>query len=486
MDEKITKRMKVPMRKKFDAAGKFDRFDTNSTPECFSRTLETPKLSHAFLMLDPEYARKQGMQEEHQNMIQRASKISSGMGRAQDNLSITANKKTFDLYQRFRESSSRALDKTPKGFTKKKKSVGDVVAEIDAMSMETVMFSDAHMLETQIQQLSEIKKCFFGPSDGTPQEIQEEEGLSAYQDDIVNDNVKGSNIVLAISHKTSSTLISRWLIRSGFKVVKVSCGKQALKTIRKGNCDLCVCDIQLEEIDGLRLTEIIRNSEGLLHMPIILMSSSKMGEQAYEVGADDFLSKPVGKNILLKKVGTVLENALYKRMLHNTRRITQGDSKFDFDPAKVEIMVVDDDVVTRKIVSRWLTTNGYRVHLCKTGIEAWKRIQQLKKARDEFTYMILSDVTMPELSGFKLLEWVMADKNTRHIPVILMSAVHTDHGGKERSIEGGSQDFLVKPFTKKVLLNKVKTIMETILARRNREIYEMLKKRKKAVALGAL
>eukprot|EP00954_Amorphochlora_amoebiformis_P008643 672104-Amorphochlora_amoeboformis.AAC.1 len=154
------------------------------------------------------------------------------------------------------------------------------------------MFSDAHMLETQIQQLSEIKKCFFGPSDGTPQEIQEEEGLSAYQDDIVNDNVKGSNIVLAISHKTSSTLISRWLIRSGFK---------ALKTIRKGNCDLCVCDIQLEEIDGLRLTEIIRNSEGLLHMPIILMSSSKMGEQAYEVGADDFLSKPVGKNILLKK-----------------------------------------------------------------------------------------------------------------------------------------------------------------------------------------
>eukprot|EP00954_Amorphochlora_amoebiformis_P027232 1384240-Amorphochlora_amoeboformis.AAC.1 len=114
-------------------------------------------------MLDPEYARKQGMQEEHQNMIQRASKISSGMGRAQvraplsstslllrnisiqDNLSITANKKTFDLYQRFRESSSRALDKTPKGFTKKKKSVGDVVAEIDAMSMETVSLSITSM-----------------------------------------------------------------------------------------------------------------------------------------------------------------------------------------------------------------------------------------------------------------------------------------------------------------------------------------------------
>merc|ERR1712196_546728 len=111
------------------------------------------------------------------------------------------------------------------------------------------------------------------------------------------------------------------------------------------------------------------------------------------------------------------------------------------------------------------------------GLEAWKAIRKwASKAKSkEVTRMILSDVTMPELSGFKLLEWVMSDQNTKHIPIILMSAVHTTNTGKERSIQSGSQDFLVKPFTKQLLLHKIKTIMEAIVSRRNRHLNSMLR-----------
>ena len=105
-------------------------------------------------------------------------------------------------------------------------------------------------------------------------------------------------------------------------------------------------------------------------------------------------------------------------------------------------MVVDDDIVTRKLVSRWLKSQNYKVEpffpkfqkqivfifrnsqivVCKTSFEAWKGIQEWTKetkGKEAITRMILSDVTMPEISGFKLLEWVMSDKTTKHIPVIL-------------------------------------------------------------------
>jgi len=461
-----------------------NRFDTNETPEVFSRNLATPKLQSAFLMLDAEYAKKKGLDKEHEKISQRGAQVRSGMGHANNEMGKDPTK-AFDLYLRFRESSSAALYSG--GTRRKAKSMAEVIAEIDAMSMETVMFSDAHMLETQIQQLTEIKKYF------TSGDSEEEGGENATIEDkteeVVLQSSRGARILLA-AHKTSGTLISRWLVRSDFKVKKANDGDQAWKYLQEQTFDLLVCDANLGGHDGLELTEMIRKSEkGLRHMPVILMSSSKLAEQAYSKGVNDFLSKPVGKRHLLKKVGTVLENAFYKRMIRNYQEITgnKGDTKFDYDPSRVEIMIVDDDIVTRKLVSRWLKSTGYKTILCKNGVEAWKGIQGWAnevKTTKTHTRMILSDVTMPELSGFKLLEWVMSDKNTKDIPIILMSAVHTDQGGKERSIQSGSQDFLVKPFTKQLLLHKVKTIMETITTRRNRHVYAMLRLDNTAMTRG--
>uniref|UniRef100_A0A7S3Z905 Response regulatory domain-containing protein n=1 Tax=Lotharella globosa TaxID=91324 RepID=A0A7S3Z905_9EUKA len=461
---------------KLDAVLLRGRFDAKATPECFNRKLATPKLENAFLMLDPEYAKEEGRSAEHLQMIQRGKKIRSGLGHAADGKILSSsNPKAFDLYMRFRESSSRALKARNPG--KREKKIADVVAEIDAMSMETVMYSDAHMLETQIQQLSEIKQCFGGATDAEAMEYNGE-----VADEVVSQSCKNARILLAVSHMSSGALISRWLTRSDFKVKKVKNGEDAWNLLQKNPFDLFVCDANLEKIDGLKITEMTRKSPGAVgYLPIILMSSSKKAEEAYAAGVTDFLSKPVGKNMLLKKVGTVLENAFYKQMIRRFEQITgknAEDSKFEYDPSKVEVMVVDDDMVTRKLVSRWLTTNKYKVVLCKTGVEAWKGIQswsQEVKGKDDITRMILSDVTMPELSGFKLLEWVMSDKNTKHFPVILMSATTTDHSGIQRSIQTGSQDFLVKPFTKAVLLNKIKTIMETVVARRNERLLQMVR-----------
>eukprot|EP00472_Partenskyella_glossopodia_P004472 CAMPEP_0197519292 /NCGR_PEP_ID=MMETSP1318-20131121/4550_1 /TAXON_ID=552666 /ORGANISM="Partenskyella glossopodia, Strain RCC365" /LENGTH=493 /DNA_ID=CAMNT_0043070173 /DNA_START=393 /DNA_END=1874 /DNA_ORIENTATION=+ len=449
-----------------------ERFALKETPDAILRKICTPKLRNAFLMLDPEYAKNHGKSKEHEAMLHMGRKIRSGMGHADKGYSMDSNPKAFDLYLRFRESSSHAL-KSSKSTTQSEP-LAQVVAEIDAMSMETVMFNDAHMLETQMQQLSEIKRCFNSNND---MEDDEDTMSVNSSDNTLDYNVKGAKILLAVVHQTSSSLLKRWLVRYSFKVKKTTNGEEALNLLLGSKYDLVICDGDLDEMDGFKLTEAIQKHEKLENLPVIIMSSLKKAEDAYKVGAKDFLSKPVGKNILLKKVGTVLENAFYKNMVRRVAAITgKSANTLDYDPSKVEIMIVDDDLVTRKILNRWLTTNKYKTVMCKTGVHAWKLIREwAKESKTDVTRMILSDVTMPELSGYKLLEWVISDNNTKHIPLILMSAVHTDHGGKERGILGGSQDFLVKPFTKNVLLNKIKTIMETVIAKRNRRFFDILK-----------
>jgi light-regulated signal transduction histidine kinase (bacteriophytochrome) len=80
--------------------------------------------------------------------------------------------------------------------------------------------------------------------------------------------------------------------------------------------------------------------------------------------------------------------------------------------------------------------------------------------------LVLSDVMMPELDGFGLLRELRADPRTRIIPVILLSA----RAGEEASVEGlaaGADDYLIKPFTARELLARVRTHID--LARLRRE-----------------
>jgi len=79
--------------------------------------------------------------------------------------------------------------------------------------------------------------------------------------------------------------------------------------------------------------------------------------------------------------------------------------------------------------------------------------------------LVLSDVMMPRLDGFGLLRGLRADPRTRSVPVILLSA----RAGEEASIEGldaGADDYLVKPFSARELLARVRTHLGLALTRR--------------------
>lgn len=120
--------------------------------------------------------------------------------------------------------------------------------------------------------------------------------------------------------------------------------------------------------------------------------------------------------------------------------------------ATKDILVVDDEVGIRELLSEILFDEGYQVHLAENAQQA--REYRINKTPD----LVLLDIWMPDLDGLSLLkEWVAQGLLT--MPVIMMSG----HGTIETALEAtriGAVDFLEKPIALQKLLKTVATVMQ--------------------------
>jgi signal transduction histidine kinase/DNA-binding response OmpR family regulator len=137
-------------------------------------------------------------------------------------------------------------------------------------------------------------------------------------------------------------------------------------------------------------------------------------------------------------------------------------------PASVDgratVLVADDNADMRDYIVGMLR-GSYEVLAARDGQEA------LDLARDHAPDLVLSDVMMPRLDGFALLHALRDDPLTARTPVVLVSA----RAGEEATVEGleaGADDYLVKPFSGRELLARVKANLELERVRRSRREVE--------------
>jgi sigma-B regulation protein RsbU (phosphoserine phosphatase) len=117
-----------------------------------------------------------------------------------------------------------------------------------------------------------------------------------------------------------------------------------------------------------------------------------------------------------------------------------------------EILVVDDDPLTRKMLVRTLSSAGYRCRESENGVQAWEQVQRLPPS------LVLLDLEMPGLNGAELLKQLRSSRDPAiaQIPAIML----TGHGGEEREVlclEAGADDFVTKPINTTVLRARIET-----------------------------
>jgi two-component system cell cycle response regulator DivK len=116
------------------------------------------------------------------------------------------------------------------------------------------------------------------------------------------------------------------------------------------------------------------------------------------------------------------------------------------------VLLVDDDEMSRDMLSRRLIRRGFEVIFAvdgKQGVEA---------ARRERPDIILMDMGLPVMDGWEATRWIKSDDATRGVSVIGLSA-HTMSGDRDKAMEAGCDDYDIKPIEFDRLIGKIERLL---------------------------
>lgn len=119
-------------------------------------------------------------------------------------------------------------------------------------------------------------------------------------------------------------------------------------------------------------------------------------------------------------------------------------------------MVVDDEILNRKLIEAMLKPQGYEVIVAVDGEDC------LTKAEQNPPDLILMDIMMPNLNGFEVVTRLKAKENLALIPIVMVTALQ-DVGDRVKALEVGADDFLTKPVDRMELRARVRSLLKVKL-----------------------
>ena len=147
-----------------------------------------------------------------------------------------------------------------------------------------------------------------------------------------------NNILLIEDEENLNRGISLKLQKEGYAVFSANCASEGLKLFRDNTIDLVICDIGLPDGSGLEICANIRQQSDVLFLFLTALDTEVDVITGYEMGADDYVTKPFSMSVLISKI-----SAMLKRAEKATSNIVQtGKLTFYIDEKRV---VKDDKAI---------------------------------------------------------------------------------------------------------------------------------------------
>jgi CheY-like chemotaxis protein len=233
------------------------------------------------------------------------------------------------------------------------------------------------------------------------------------------------------------TLFRRYLSKRGYQVVGLSDSAAVVERAEQLKPFAITLDVMMPEKDGWQVIQELKANPNTRDIPVIVCSIVADKDQGISLGAADYLVKPI------------LEDDLVSALDRLDRQKT--------GPHKV--LIVDDHSEDRKLVRRMIEAQeGYEILEAAGGQEA------IALVHTERPDIIILDLMMPDLDGFAVLESIKADKTTRSIPVIVVTA-KTLTAEERDTLNKSVQSLLYKGiFEQEELLADVAAALERLAA----------------------
>ena len=117
----------------------------------------------------------------------------------------------------------------------------------------------------------------------------------------------------------------------------------------------------------------------------------------------------------------------------------------------MNVLLIEDNELNRDMLKRRLERRKYNVFCAEDGQSG------LDMAQNENPDIILMDLSLPVIDGWTVAQRLKADINTRHIPIIALTA-HAMKGDREKALDAGCDEYDTKPINLESLLNKMQKL----------------------------
>src|SRR6202030_3797747 len=120
-----------------------------------------------------------------------------------------------------------------------------------------------------------------------------------------------NRLLIVDDNELNRDMLARRLERKGYEVVLADGARQLTQRIREGNVDIVLLDIEMPEISGLEALKTLRQTHSPIELPIIMVTAKNQSEdivKALDLGANDYLTKPVDFPVALARIATQLSH----------------------------------------------------------------------------------------------------------------------------------------------------------------------------------
>ncbi|MET3519317.1 response regulator [Mesorhizobium abyssinicae] len=300
-------------------------------------------------------------------------------------------------------------------------------------------------------------------------------------------DVTGARVLIVDDNAVNRSILSEQMASWTFDSCAAESGAEGLKVLIAAAAygvpvDCVVLDYQMPGMSGAEMARIVRNTDGLAHTPIIMLTSvdQSLANTSYrDLGIDAQLIKPARSSVLLETLVATVQRHRHSAAVSHPPQAASGSAGIaqpaparaasavserallQPPPARararptggergLDILVAEDNEVNQMVFTQILGETGYGFEIVGNGRKALDAYGRLKPR------MILMDVSMPEMNGLEATAAIrrLEEESGMHVPIVGVTA-HALKGDRERCLEAGMDDYLPKPISPRALLEKL-------------------------------
>jgi PAS domain S-box-containing protein len=269
--------------------------------------------------------------------------------------------------------------------------------------------------------------------------------------------LNGRRLLVVDDNETSRDLLAFHTQRWGLETTACPSGEEALRLVREGRqFDAAVIDLHMPDMDGLDLALALRKLPATVDTPFILLGTAAAEQdepRLNQLTSATVIPKPWKAAVLQREITQALDQREVSACIVAPTQLLHSNAA---EQMPCEILVVEDDHTNQQVILTVLRALGYQPDVADNGRAG------IEKASAHRYDIILLDLQMPDIDGFTVARHIR--EHLDHQPIIVAITAGASPQDRQRCLEAGMDDYVMKPF-------KISLLKEVVLkyARRNKE-----------------